>query len=70
MNSLGAPGGQDGIALSQGDPGFLSTRGSEKGLETLGERAASPVIVLHCLVLDLLADTCQHVVILHVCQQN
>lgn len=50
---FGATGGQDGISLAEGDPGFLGAGGSEKGLETLAERAASSVIVLHCPILDL-----------------
>lgn len=56
MNSLGATSGQDGIALVEGDPGLLGAGRSEKGLETFAQRAASSIIVLHCTVLDLLAD--------------
>ncbi len=56
MNSLGAASGQDGVPLAEGDPGLLGAGGSEKGLETFAHRAASSVIVLHCLILDLLAE--------------
>lgn len=56
MNSLGATSGQDGVSLAEGDPGFLSAGGSEKSSETLAKRTASSIIVLHCLVLNLLAE--------------
>lgn len=57
INSLGATGGQNGFPLVEGDPGFLSAGGSEKGLEAFAQRTASSVIVLHCPVLDLLAES-------------
>lgn len=56
MNSLGTTSGQDGVPLSERDPGFLCAGGSEKGLETFAHRTASSIIVLHCAVLDLLAE--------------
>lgn len=56
MNSLGATSGQDGVSLAEGDPGFLSAGGSEKSSETFAKRAASSIIVLHCPVLNLLAE--------------
>lgn len=56
MNSLGATSGQDGVPLVEGDPGLLGAGGSEKRLDPFAQRAARSVIVLHCLVLDLLAE--------------
>lgn len=57
MNLLGASGGQNGVPFTEGDSWLLGAGSSEKGLETLAERAASSIIVFHCLILDLLADT-------------
>lgn len=54
-NSLGPTSGQYGVSLAEGDPRLLGAWGSEKGLETFAQRAASSIIVLHCPVLDLLA---------------
>lgn len=56
MNSLGATGSQDGVPLAEGDSGLLCAGGSEKGLKTLADRAASTIIVFHRPVLDLLAE--------------
>lgn len=55
-NLLGATSGQNSLALAEGNPGLLSTGGSKKCLETLAQWTARSVIVLHCLVLDLLAE--------------
>lgn len=54
INLLGATGGKDSVSLAEGDSGLLSAGGSKKGLQTLCERAAGSIIVLHCPVLDLL----------------
>lgn len=58
-NLLGATSGQNSVALTEGNAGLLSARGSKKCLETFAQRTASSVIVLHCLVLDLLAESFQ-----------
>lgn len=55
-NLLGATSGQNSLAFAEGNPGLLSTGGSTKCLETLAQWTARSVIVLHCLVLDLLAE--------------
>lgn len=44
---------QDGVPLNEGDSGLFGAGGSEKGLESLAERTAGSIIVLHCLILDL-----------------
>lgn len=54
MIILSATGGQDDFPLTEGNPGLLGTGGSKKGLQTLSERAAGSVVILHYLVLDLL----------------
>lgn len=58
-NLLGATSGQNRVALAEGNPGLLSAGGSTKRLETLAQWTTRSVIVLHCLVLDLLAEPFQ-----------
>lgn len=58
-NLLCATSGQNSIAFAEGNSGLLSAGGSTKRLETLAQRTARAVIVLHCLVLDLLAEAFQ-----------
>lgn len=53
---LGATSGQDGVPLAEGDPGLFSAGTSKKCLKAFAQRAASAVIVLHCPILDLLAE--------------
>lgn len=54
MNILCAASGQDGVPFAEGDPRLLGAGSSEKGLKAFANWAASTVIFLHCLVLDLL----------------
>lgn len=54
-NLLGATSGQNSVTFAEGNPGLLSAGGSTKRLETLAQRTARSIVVLHCLVLDLLA---------------
>lgn len=53
---LGSTSGQDGVPLAEGDPGLFSAGGSKKCLKAFAQRAASAIIVLHCPILDLLAE--------------
>lgn len=55
-NSLGPPGGKDGLPLVEADAGLLGAGSPEEGVEALAQWAAGSVVVLHYPVLNLLAE--------------
>lgn len=56
INSLRATCGQNGVALSEGNPWLLGAGRPEKCLETFANRTAGSTVVLHCSVLHLLEE--------------